>query len=70
MINYYLKTSAADAIKVESRLSRLSLPFQRSATRGGSFLFYYVLLLGCFLFILAPTFRYFSSFFHFSLSLT
>jgi hypothetical protein len=68
MINYDLNASAADAVKVEIRLSRLGLPFQHSATRRSSFLFY-VLPLGCFMFVLASTFLYFSSFFlFFSLS--
>ena len=33
MINYDLKAPAANAVKVEIRLSRLSLSFQHSATR-------------------------------------
>lgn len=65
MINYDLKVCAADAVKFEIRLSRLSLPFQHSATRWGSFLFYYVLPFSCFLFILVSTFLYFSPFFLF-----
>jgi hypothetical protein len=65
MINYDLKASAADSFKFEIRLSHLSLLFQHCATRGGSFLFYYVLPFGCFLFVLASTFLYFSHFFLF-----
>ena len=54
--NYDLKASAEDVVKVEVMHSRRSLLFQYSAIRGGSFLFYHILLpFGCFMLILALT---------------
>lgn len=68
MINYDLNASAADAVKVEIRLSRLSLPFQHSATRGSSFLFYVLLQAAFCLYLGLPFFIFRLSSFFFSQS--
>jgi hypothetical protein len=71
MINYDLKASAADVVKVEIRLSRLSLPFIAFChKRGVVFVFIISFLLAAFCLYLHLPFFIFLLSFLFSLSVT